>query len=44
MMTEYSRENYYYAVNELIEVITGRYRNGLKAIRAGDDTPYGDNW
>ena len=42
MMKKYSREDYYGAVSELIEVITGRYRNDLKAIYAGGSFARGD--
>jgi len=42
VMKKYSREDYYDAVNELIEVITGRYRNSLKAIYAGGSFARGD--
>jgi predicted nucleotidyltransferase len=42
MMKKYSREDYYDAVNELIEVITGRYRNSLKAIYAAGSFARGD--
>jgi len=42
MMKKYPRENYYNAVNELIEVITGRYGNSLKAIYAGGSFARGD--
>lgn len=42
MMKKYSREDYYDAVNELIEVLTGRYRKSLKAIYAGGSFARGD--
>jgi predicted nucleotidyltransferase len=41
-MKKYTREDYYDAVNELIEVITKTYRNGLKAIYAGGSFARGD--
>lgn len=41
-MMKYPRENYYNAVNELIEVITERYGNSLKAIYAGESFARGD--
>lgn len=41
-MKKYSREDYYDAVNELIEVITGKYKNNLKAIYAGGSFGRGD--
>jgi predicted nucleotidyltransferase len=42
MMKKYSREDYYNAVNGLIEVITGRYKNSLKTIYAGGSFARGD--
>lgn len=42
MMKKYYREDYYDAVNELIEVITGRYRKSLRAIYAGGSFARGD--
>lgn len=41
-MKKYSQENYHDAVSELIEVITGRYRNSIKAIYAGGSFARGD--
>lgn len=42
MTRKYSRKDYYNAVNELIEVATGKYKKGLKAIYAGGSFARGD--
>jgi predicted nucleotidyltransferase len=42
MMKKYSWEDYYNAVNGLIEVITGRYKSSVKTICAGGSFARGD--